>query len=93
MCTATKQTPYQLVFGQAPRSTLALVDTLFSLGIHNEEELPDSMIVEAGAGSDQSVEDNGESVVYISENITANVDVDIEQSTGDYGEREASIKR
>ena len=66
VCTATKQTPYQLVFGQAPWSTLALVNMLVNLGIHNEEELPDSMIVDAG--SDQSVEDNGERVVHISEN-------------------------
>ena len=87
MCIATKQTPYQLVFGQAPRSTLALVDMLFRLGIHDEEELPDSMIV--GDGSDQAVEDNGERAVYINENITA----EIEQSTGDYGERDVSSKQ
>jgi hypothetical protein len=87
VCTATKQTPYQLVFGQAPRSNLALVDLLFSLGIHDEEELPDSIIVDAG--SDQSIEDNGERAIYISENITA----EVEQSTGDYGGRDVSIKQ
>ena len=64
------------MFAQASQSILALVD---------EEELPDNMIVDAG--SDQSVEDNGERAVYISENII----VEVEQPTGDYGERDVSI--
>ena len=66
------------MFAQASQSILALVD---------EEELPDNMIVDAG--SDQSVEDNGERAVYISENII----VEVEQPTGDYGERDISIKQ
>lgn len=84
MCTATKQTPYQLVFGQAPRSMLALVEILFSLGIHDEEELPDGMIVDDSL--DQSIEGNGERTVYTDENMTT----EVEQSTG---ERDVSSKQ
>lgn len=36
----TKTTPYEVVFGQHPRSSIALIENLSSQGIENEEDLP-----------------------------------------------------
>ncbi|CAG8715186.1 581_t:CDS:2, partial [Acaulospora morrowiae] len=83
VCTATKQTPYQLIFGPASRSTLTLVDMLFNQRIYDEEELPNSMIIDND--SDQSINDNKEKTIYTNENMT----IEIKQSIKDNKEKDS----
>jgi len=37
VCTATGRTPYDLVFGQGPRSNYALIKEFYDRGIREEE--------------------------------------------------------
>jgi len=52
-CTATGKTPYELVFGQAPRSNFALIKELYGQGIRDEEDIPDNV----GIQDNESVSD------------------------------------
>ena len=52
-CTATGKTPYELVFGQAPRSNFALMKELYGQGIRDEEDIPDNV----GIQDNESVSD------------------------------------
>ena len=45
-CTATGKTPYELVFGQAPRSNFALMKELYDQGIRDEEDIPENVDVQ-----------------------------------------------
>ena len=42
----TRKTPFEVVFGQKPRSHCAVLDELSSQGIVNEEDLPDGLLQE-----------------------------------------------
>jgi hypothetical protein len=73
VCTATKKTPYELVFGQEPRSSFALMKELYDQGIRDEEDIPDNVTVQ----NDESVrEELGESVV-LSDSVASNVEREI----------------
>ncbi|CAG8487715.1 8428_t:CDS:1, partial [Paraglomus occultum] len=43
VCTATKRTPYERVYGQEPRSGFALMKELYDQGIRDEEDIPDNV--------------------------------------------------
>ena len=42
----TKKTPFEVVFGQKPRSHCTVLDELASQGILNEEDLPEGLLQE-----------------------------------------------
>ena len=46
VCTATGRTPYELVFGQGPRSNYALIKEFYDRGIRDEEDIPDNVEVQ-----------------------------------------------
>ena len=46
ICTVTGRTPYELVFGQTPRSHYALIKELYDRGIRDEEDIPDNVEIQ-----------------------------------------------
>jgi hypothetical protein len=43
ICRSHKKTPYELVYGDKPRGNCSLIDELFSRGIYNEEDIPETI--------------------------------------------------
>ena len=73
VCTATKKTPYELVFGQEPRSGFALMKELYDQGIRNKEDIPDNVTVQ---NSENVREGLGESIVLNDSAASNNEDND-----------------
>ena len=79
VCTATKKTPYELVFGQEPCSNFALMKELYDQGIRNEEDIPDNVTVQS---SENVREGLGESIV-LNDSAASNDEDNDESRTDD----------
>ena len=54
ICRSHKKTLYELVYGDKPCGNCSLIDELFSWGIYNEEDIPETIEI---ADFEDSVED------------------------------------
>ncbi|CAG8594686.1 7642_t:CDS:2, partial [Paraglomus occultum] len=72
VCTATKRTPYELVYGQEPHSGFALMKELYDQGIWDEEDIPDNVTVQ-----NYESDDNGESSAHVPESESAPMSSDV----------------
>lgn len=57
-CRSHKKTPYELVFGDKPHGGCTLIENLFSKGIYDEENIPETVIIKDFEYSAENLDDD-----------------------------------
>jgi hypothetical protein len=80
VCTATGRTPYELVFGQAPRSNYALIKEVYDQGIRDEEDIPDNVEMQDNEDREEIADACESNDAGTSDNINELDDISIPES-------------
>jgi len=57
-CCSHKKTPYELVYGDKPHGNCTLIEDLFSKGIYDEENIPETIKIDDHEYSDENLDDD-----------------------------------
>ena len=57
-CHSHKKTPYELVYGDKPHGNCTLIEDLFSKGIYDEENIPETIKIDDHEYSDENLDDD-----------------------------------
>ena len=65
-CRSHKKTPYELVYGDKPRSNCTLIDELFAKNIYDEEDIPNTIQIPDGIENlDEDMVDDLQGKIFI----------------------------